>query len=197
MLSFGGVASAQTNTGEVQGIVKDPLGGLLPGAVVSILHRSSGLRIDRVSDENGRFFVSALPVGDYAITITLEGFRSVTESGLILRVGERLEIAITLPIGQRTESLTVTAATPLLQTANAEVSDIIDNRQVVQLPLNGRQFLQLAQLTDGVDDSARRDARRRARAGRPAAERLRTARRPQHLSARRREGDRRATSTTS
>jgi len=143
-------AGAQTNTAEVQGIVKDPLGGVLAGAAVTIVHLSSGLRIERVSDENGRFFVSSLPVGEYAITVVLGGFAPITESGLILRVGQRLDVTITLPIGSRSENVTVSAVTPMLQTANAEVSDVIDNQHVVQLPLNGRQFLQLAQLSDGV-----------------------------------------------
>ena len=134
----------------MQGTVRDPLGGVLPGAAVTIVHLSSGLRIERVSDENGRFFVSSLPVGEYAITVVLEGFAPITESGLILRVGQRLDVTFTLPIGSRSENVTVSAVTPMLQTANAEVSDVIDNRQVVQLPLNGRQFLQLAQLSDGV-----------------------------------------------
>lgn len=63
---------------------------------------------------------------------------------------QRLDLPFPLPLGSRTESVTVTGVTPLLQTANAELGDVIDNRQVVQLPLNGRQFLQLAQLSDGV-----------------------------------------------
>ena len=81
---------------------------------------------------------------------------------------------------------------PLLQTANAEISDVIENREVVQLPLNGRNFLALAQLSDAVVHSARRHARRRAAAGRAAAERRRPAIGPQHLPARRRQGHRRA-----
>src|ERR1700737_2892371 len=143
-------AVAQTNTGELQGVVQDPLGGVLPGASVVVVHTASGLRVERRSDDSGRFFIPALPVGDYTITVTLDGFKSITRSGLTLQVGQRLDVPVTLPLGNRTETLTVTGVTPLLQTANAEVSDIIDNRHVVQLPLNGRQFLQLAQLSDGV-----------------------------------------------
>jgi hypothetical protein len=142
--------TAQTNTAELKGVVKDPLGGVLPGATILAVHLGSGLRIERVSDENGRFFIPALPVGTYAITVTLDGFKTVTRSDLVLQVGQQLDLPITLPIGNRTENLTVTGVTPILQTANAEVGDVIENRQVVQLPLNGRQFLQLAQLTDGV-----------------------------------------------
>ena len=141
---------AQTNTAEIEGVVTDPLGGVLPGATVVVVHASTGLRVERVCDAGGRYFVPALPVGEYVITARLDGFKTTTRSGIVLRVGQHLDLPIALPVGDRTEQVTVTAASPLLQTANAEVSDIIDNRQVVQLPLNGRQFLQLAQLGDGV-----------------------------------------------
>jgi len=141
---------AQTNTAEIHGVVKDPTGGVLPGATVVAIHVAGGFRIERVSDQEGRFFIPALPVGEYSITVTLDGFKAVTRSDVVLQVGQRLDLPITLPIGDRSENVTVTGITPLLQTASAEVSDVIDNRQVVQLPLNGRQFLQLAQLSDGV-----------------------------------------------
>lgn len=149
-LLFATSAAAQTNTGELQGVVHDPLGGPLPGAAVVVVHSATGFRVERLFDESGRFFVPALPVGEYAITVALDGFKSVTRSGLVLQVGQRLDVPITLPLGNRTENVTVTAVTPFLQTANAEVGDVINNRQVVQLPLNGRQFLQLAQLSEGV-----------------------------------------------
>ncbi len=140
----------QTNTAEIQGTVSDPLGGVLPGATVVATHLASGFKIERVSDARGRFSMAALSVGDYSVTVALDGFKTVTRSGVVLRVGQRIDLPIVLPIGNRTESVSVSGVSPLLQTSNAEVSDVIDNRQVVQLPLNGRQFLQLAQLSDGV-----------------------------------------------
>src|SRR5260221_14559558 len=72
------------------------------------------------------------------------------QKGLYLQVGQKIDLPVTLEIGAVAESVTVGARIPLLQTANAEMSDIITNHQVAQLSLNGRQFLQLAQLTDGV-----------------------------------------------
>ena len=141
---------AQTNTAEIQGVVKDALGDVVPGALVVVRHEVSGFRTERVSDNEGRFFVPGLPVGVYSVSATLAGFKTVTRSSVVLQVGQRIDLPITLPVGEQTESLTVTGAIPLLQTTNAEVSDIIDNRQIQELPLNGRQFLQLAQLSDGV-----------------------------------------------
>ena len=142
--------TAQTNTAEIQGVVRDPLGGLLPGASVVVIHVVSGRRVERTSDDTGRFFIPGLPVGEYAVTVTLDGFKTVTRSNVIVQVGQRVDVPIMLPLGERTETVTVSGAVPLLQTNNAEISDVIDNRRVQELPLNGRQFLQLAQLSDGV-----------------------------------------------
>ena len=143
-------AVAQYNTAEIDGIVKDAQGGVLPGATVTAAHLASGQRVVRITDEVGRFFLPALQVGEFTLSVELEGFRPFTQTGIVLRVGQKVEIPVTLSLGGLNEAVTITAEAPLLQTANAEISDVIANRQVVQLPLNGRQFLQLAQLTDGV-----------------------------------------------
>ncbi len=145
-----GTSSAQYNTAELSGIVTDDQGGVLPGVSVTATHASSGLKVERITDGAGRFFLPALPVGEYSITALLSGFKQFTEQGLILRVGQKLELSVMLQIGQLTDTVTVSAETPLLRTANAEIAEVIDNRQVRELPLNGRQFIQLAQLTDGV-----------------------------------------------
>ena len=131
-------------------VVVDAQGGVLPGADVAAVHVESGVRIERLSDAAGRFFLPALRGGRYSLSATLHGFKTTTQRDIVLAAGQRLHLSLTLEIGQLTDAVTVTGVTPLLQTANAEVSDTIDGRQLVQLPLNGRQFLQLAQLSDGV-----------------------------------------------
>jgi hypothetical protein len=143
-------AIAQTNTAEVAGIVQDAQGGVLPGATVTASHVASGFKVARVTDQAGRYFLPALPIGEYLVVVELQGFKQFTQKGLVLNVGQKIDLPVTLQIGQVTDVVTVTGEAPFLRTANAEVADVIDNRQVVQLPLNGRQFLQLAQLSDGV-----------------------------------------------
>jgi hypothetical protein len=145
-----GSAFGQYNTAEISGTVRDAQGGLLPAVSVAATHGALGFRLERVTDGSGRFFLPALPVGEYSLTVELDGFKRFTQTGLMLRVGQKIDVAITLQIGQLSDSITVSAEPPLLTTANAEIAEIIDNRQVQQLPLNGRQFIQLAQLTDGV-----------------------------------------------
>jgi Carboxypeptidase regulatory-like domain len=142
--------SAQANSGEIDGVVTDAQGGVLPGASISAVHLESGYRLERLTDVSGRFFLAPLSVGRYDISITLSGFRSLTQRGVTVLIGQRIHLPLTLQIGQISDSITVTAEAPMLNAASAEVSDIIDNHHVERLPLNGRQFLQLAQLGEGV-----------------------------------------------
>jgi hypothetical protein len=143
-------ASAQYNTAEISGIVRDTQGGVLPGATVVATHVASGQQTRRLADGAGRFFLPNLAVGQYTVSVELQGFKQFLRQALVLQVGQKIELPVTLEIGRLTDTVTIAGVTPLLQTANAEVADVITNRQVVELPLNGRQFLQLAQLTDGV-----------------------------------------------
>ena len=150
LLGLAGTSFGQYNTAEISGVVRDASGGVLPGVSVSASHRVSGVKIERLSDAGGLYFLPALPVGSYTVTAELNGFRQFTITGLILTVGQKMELPITLQIGQLSDAITVVAEAPVLRTVNAEIAEVINNRQVEQLPLNGRQFVQLAQLTDGV-----------------------------------------------
>ncbi|HEV3061944.1 MAG TPA: carboxypeptidase-like regulatory domain-containing protein [Vicinamibacterales bacterium] len=141
---------AQYNTAEISGVVKDTQGALLPGAIVTAVDIATRATVERTTDQSGRFLLPALAVGSYDLSVTLEGFKRFARRGLALQVGQKIDLPVTLEIGAVEESVVVGAEIPLLQTANAEVSDVIGNRQVTELALNGRQFLQLAQLTDGV-----------------------------------------------
>jgi hypothetical protein len=143
-------ASAQTNTAEIAGVVHDSQAGVLPGVTVVAVHVATGARYERVTDDNGRYRLPALAVGSYEITATLPGFARVLRSGVTVQIGQLAQIDLTMQVGGLSEEISVSATAPLLQAANAEVSDVIDNRAVVQIPLNGRNFLALAQLSDAV-----------------------------------------------
>jgi hypothetical protein len=149
---FAGCATvvAQTNSGEIGGVVKDASGGVLPGATVVARHAASGLVVERVTDGEGRFFLPALPVGEWEISAELPGFSRATQKGIVLAIGRTLDLQFTLSLGALTEEVTVATTAPLLQTTTAEISDVIENRQVVQIPLQGREFIRLAQLSDAV-----------------------------------------------
>ncbi len=143
-------ASRQSNTGEISGVVRDAQGGVLPGASIVAEHIDSGARVERVSDQRGRYFLPSLRVGTYVIAVELTGFRRVVRSAVHVQLGQTLALDFSLEVGGLAEEIRVTADVPLLQSTNAEISDVIENRQVVQIPLNGRNFLALAQLSDGV-----------------------------------------------
>src|SRR5262245_1835231 len=143
-------ALSQFNAGEIGGVVKDVSGGVLPGATVTAVHTASGTSVERVSDGRGRFFLPALRIGQWDIRVSLAGFATQTRRGIILDVGRSLDLEFMLSLQGVSEQVVVQTVAPLLQTTTAEISDVIENREVVQLPLNGRNFLALAQLSDSV-----------------------------------------------
>jgi len=142
--------SAQTNTGEIGGVVVDISGGVLPGATVVASHLATGRVIHRVSDSEGRFFFSSLLTGVWEVIAELPGFRRAIQSEIYLELGRSLELELRLLLGEISEEITVRVGIPLLQVNTAEISDIIEAREVEQIPLNGRQLLQLARLSDAV-----------------------------------------------
>lgn len=146
-LAVGG-ARAQTNTGEIAGVVRDSSGGVLPGATVTARHRATGFVVDGVTERDGRFFFPGLRVGTWEVTANLRGFAGRTQT-IVLEIGATPTLEFTLGLAGLTENVNVAASAPLLQTT-AEISDVIENRQVVELPLNGRNFLALAQVSDAV-----------------------------------------------
>ena len=150
VLLVGARAAAQTNTAEISGVVRDTQGGVIPGATVVAEQRASGLKVQRITNQVGRFLLTALPVGEYTLVVELEGFGRWVQNGVVLRLGQQLELSVTLTVGGLAEAVTVSTDAPILQTATSDVSEVITNQQVVSLPLNGRQFLQLALLTDNV-----------------------------------------------
>jgi hypothetical protein len=148
--SAANVAFAQTNTAQVTGVVKDSSGGVLPGATLSASHQASGTTVERVTDASGRFFLPELRLGAWEITAGLSGFAQQTHR-VALSIGSSTTLEFTLGIEGLAEQVTVAAtAVPLLQSSTAEISDVISNREVVQLPINGRNLMSLAQLSDGV-----------------------------------------------
>jgi hypothetical protein len=140
----------QINTGEIAGVVRDRSGAVLPGATVVASHRPTGTTVERVSDGEGRYYLPALRVGVWDVTARLTGFAPQTHTDISVDAGRTIGLEFSLGVQGVTEQVTVQATAPLIQTTTAEISDVIENREVVQLPINGRAFLSLAQLSDGV-----------------------------------------------
>ena len=149
LLGSAGAAAAQINTGEIGGVLRDTSGAVLPGASVTARHDDTGIVVERVTDSQGRFFLPALRIGTWTIEAKLAGMATQTLK-IVVEVGRTLTLELSLGLQGLTEQLEVRQTLPLLQVTTPEISDVIENREVVQLPLNGRNFLALAQLSDAV-----------------------------------------------
>lgn len=142
-------AAGQFNTGEIAGKVTDASGAVVPDVVVTANHSATGFHAERRSDGSGNFFLPSLPIGDYSVSAQAQGFQRAT-ADVSVAIGQTLNVTLKLEVGDAQETIVITEPAPLLQAEDAEISDVIDNQTVLQMPLNGRQFLLLAQLTDGV-----------------------------------------------
>src|SRR5262245_345903 len=153
VLGFGLVAaaSAQTTTvGSITGTVRDPQGAIVPRIEVTVLEESTGVTRTVKTQEDGIYSALSLPPGRYTISASPQGFKKTVASGVELHLSENLIINMSLEVGQVTESVTVTADNVQVETRNGDVSSLIAEKQVKELPLNGRNYAQLALLVPGV-----------------------------------------------
>jgi len=140
---------SQATSGSVQGIVTDLSGAVVVGAVVTAKNENTGL-IETARNDSDSYVLRNLPPGTYSLTVTKDGFKTIVRSGVLLLIDQKLRIDFSLAPGTASETVNVTTEAPLLQTQSVETGDVIQSRQILNLPLNGRNFLQLAKLTPGV-----------------------------------------------
>jgi hypothetical protein len=138
------------NTAEIRGAVTDSTGAVLPGVSVTLTNEGGGQERRQVTDASGNFVFATLTNGNYVVKAELPGFKTQIRDRITLQSGQRLNIDLSLDVGAINEEVTVTEEAGLLRTSNAEVSEVIENERLVNLPLNGRQFVQLTLLSDNV-----------------------------------------------
>src|SRR6266446_7917471 len=141
---------SQVNTGTISGVVQDSSGALIAGATITIRHVDTGTARTVTSDEGGRYIAPVLPLGNYELQAQQSGFQTEIRKGITLTVGREEVINLTLRVGQQTQSVTVTEAAPLVNTTTAEISGLVAEREVKDLPLNGRSFDNLITLNPGA-----------------------------------------------
>ena len=149
-----GVAWGQTVTGTILGIVSDATGGSVPQAKVTITNENTGQKREVSTDAQGVYQASFLPVGVYTVSVEKGGFRTAAFQGLVVQVDQQIRLNVSLEVGSVAQEVTVIGTAPLLATENASMGDVVDAMKVVTLPLNGRNFLQLVQLSPGVNTGA-------------------------------------------
>ena len=146
-------ASAQGTTGAMSGFVTDDTGGALPGATVTVREVDTDQKRVLVSDAAGRYRAPQLAPGKYEVTVELPGFRSARLPGLALTVGQESVVNVSLKVGGIDEQVVVTGETALVNMRQSSVAALVDEKQVRELPLNGRDFSQLTLLQPGVTAS--------------------------------------------
>jgi hypothetical protein len=148
--------AAQT-TANLSGRVQDTSGAVLPGVSVTARRVDTGFERQTTSDTAGRYALPSLPAGDYELRAELSGFRSLVRRGVTLSIAENVAVDLTMEVGGLAEALTVTADTPTVNTRAGELSYLVDARAIEQLPLNGRNYTDLAYLQPGVVPFPHRD----------------------------------------
>jgi hypothetical protein len=143
------VPSFAQTLGTITGDVKDASGAVIPGANVTAQNTSTNATRESQSNEAGAYTFAALPPGPYVVKAELQGFRTVTQA-VDLHVEQTVRVNFTMEIGTLAETTEVTGVAPLITTENATVGTVIENRRIVELPLNGRNFLSLVALSPNV-----------------------------------------------
>ncbi|MGB9402050.1 MAG: TonB-dependent receptor [Candidatus Acidiferrales bacterium] len=148
-----GVAFAQSNAGEIAGSVHDPQGAVVPGAAITITNAATGLTRNATTADNGLFRFPALPAGTYALSAEKSGFAAAKLERIEVLVDEIATVDVALALAQSTQTVTVESSVTLTDTETAHLGGVINEAQVTTLPLNGRNFAQLALLNAGVSAS--------------------------------------------
>ncbi len=144
------LASAQSPNATLAGRVLDTNNALIPDAKVEAISLSTNIHYSGQTNREGSFVIPNLPPGPYRIEVSKAGFKTAVREDVVLRVQDIVALNFTLPVGSVTESITVTGGAPLINTESATVSTVVDRQFAENLPLNGRSFQTLIQLTPGV-----------------------------------------------
>ena len=144
------LAAAQGTTGSISGTITDAQKAVMPGVTIVVTHADTGTSRTQVSDEHGRYRVLDLPPGTYTATAELSGFLKVTRNQLVVAIGQDTLADMQMQVGGVTEEVTVSGESSAVSIGNTVAGGVVTTKQIAELPLNGRSFLQLATLQPGV-----------------------------------------------
>jgi len=145
-----GRTQGQAENATISGTATDASGGALAGAKVDATNVATNISRSATTDADGRYRISALPVGTYNLQASLSGFKTVVHEGIVLSVGGALVVDFSMPVGQVTQTVNVEAEVSRVETESSEISTLVSPDQIRELPLNGRNFTQLLTLAPGV-----------------------------------------------
>jgi len=147
---LGTSAFAQLDNGTIVGTLRDPSGAALPSATVTFVSQGTNAEWKIRTDDNGEYVSPPLRVGLYAVRAEAQGFKSQTRENVILQVQDRLRVDFKMVIGSMTENVLVSGLAAPIQTEISSLGQVVSSQQITDLPLNGRDYIQLATLTTGV-----------------------------------------------
>src|SRR5262245_13012214 len=133
---FSSTAAAQQ--GQINGVITDVSGGVLPGVSVIAVEEATGLSRETLTSANGLYTFPALRPATYEIKVAVTGFRSVRRTGIDLRANQNLSLNLTLELGELSETISVAGQTAAVDVTTATISEVVDHARIVELPLNGR-----------------------------------------------------------
>src|SRR5713226_1458960 len=155
-ISFAGLfvlapsASAQKTSGTITGTLTDPSGAVVPGATVSVVNERTGAARETATNEQGSFSFPELEAGTYRLTVNKSGFKKLTERNVELHVADVTSLNVKMEMGAATETVVVESAPIAVNTSTGDVSNIMVGEQIRELPMNGRNFVQLTLLVPGA-----------------------------------------------
>ena len=153
LTGFAASAVAQSTTGSISGVVVDQSKSVLPGVTIDVRNVETGVQRSQVTDDRGRYRALNLPPGRYRVHAELSGFQPIDTAEILVQIGLDVPVDLTLGVGQISESVTVTGESALIDLSGAAVGGVVSTKQIAELPLNGRSFMQLATLQPGVSVS--------------------------------------------
>ena len=143
-------AQARLTGADLSGTIVDQSGGAMPGVTVTVTNLATNLTRTTASDDRGRYTVAALPPGTYRLTADITGFVTETRDQVVLLLGQSVTMDFQLKVAGAAESITVSAESPVVAVTHTEVSSVVNQQQIENLPINGRNFISFAVITPGV-----------------------------------------------
>src|SRR5271170_6714661 len=140
----------QADTATIVGTVRDSSGAVIVGGTVTVTATDTGTKTVARTDSTGNYVVTPLRIGNYSVAVEAPGFKTETHSGIVLEVQDRVRVDFTMQVGAVSDTVNVQEAVPVIQTESSSLGDVVGSQQITDMPLNGRDYTQLATLTTGV-----------------------------------------------
>ena len=136
------------------GTVRDASGAVVPRASIELLNQGTGATRTTSSDDSGNYLITELPIGSYRVRVQVPGFKQFVQNNIVLDVDQTGRVDVLLRPGEASESITVDGSAPVVESEQSSMGEVIDNRTIVELPLNGRNFIELGSLVPGATGGA-------------------------------------------